>query len=203
MTGRSVSGPRRVPRSLRGLQPPQALRWIATLIAAALLCVSCQGSDRSPPSVTTSRPTPQRSSQGPEPYPYTKPVPPRAPTAIDGTYRRTLSVRLTGGFVPCRRCAPYRLEAGRSTLVLDEGRFVLEHKPAAPESAGFSATGHFTIAEREVALFNDPSCTHVKGVYGWTLGGGELTFASHHDPCFVGLRMEYLTARSWTSISHG
>ena len=67
-----------------------------------------------------------------EPYPYTTPIPPREPTAIDGTYVRIMSLHDVGGPVVglpyrCLRCIPYRVDPGTTTLIFYEGRYFLHH----------------------------------------------------------------------------
>ena len=80
-----------------------------------------------------------------EPYPYTTPIPPREPTAIDGTYVRIMSLHDVGGPVVglpyrCLRCIPYRVDPGTSTLIFYEGRYFLHHY-----LSGFKALGHYTV----------------------------------------------------------
>jgi hypothetical protein len=130
-----------------------------------------------------------------EPYPYTTPVPPRTPTPADGTYDRRLSVARAGGRpVKCARCAPYRIEAGAATLVLDRGWFRVEH-PA----AGFRSLGHFFVRGDRLVFFNDPNCPTTRGVYEWSMAGTQLRLALVRDPCpFDRLRGRYLTAEPWT-----
>jgi hypothetical protein len=127
-----------------------------------------------------------------QPYPYTTPVPPREPTALDGTYVRRLPTR-GGTHIPCRRCAPYRLEGGPAELVIDEGRFFITH-----ELAGFSSLGHVLVSESEVEFINDPNCPTTSGVYKWALVGGRLEFQVLDDDCpYSELRARYLTAAPW------
>ena len=80
-----------------------------------------------------------------EPYPYTSPIPPREPTAIDGTYVRIMSLHYVGGPVVglpyrCLRCIPYRVDPGTTTLIFYEGRYFLHHY-----LSGFKALGHYTV----------------------------------------------------------
>ena len=82
-----------------------------------------------------------------EPYPYTSPIPPREPTAIDGTYVRIMSLHDVGGPVVglpyrCLRCIPYRVDPGTTTLIFYEGRYFLHHScPASRRSATTPWTG--------------------------------------------------------------
>ena len=131
-----------------------------------------------------------------EPYPYTTPVPQRTPTSVDGTYKRRLSAARVGGPpVSCRRCAPYRLEAGAATFVLDRGWYRVEH-PA----ADFASLGHFLLRGDRLVLLNDPNCPTDRGVYEWRKAGTQLRLALVRDPCpFDRLRGRYLSAEPWTS----
>lgn len=141
-----------------------------------------------------------------QPFAYTKPVPENVPTAADGTYVRRVSIAEAGGApVPCRRCAPYRFDAGRSTLKLDLGRYYVSHKSASPKVMGFASTGHFVVKGDRIVFFNDPNCTSTRGSYTWSKSrsgsdrkSSKLSFKVFEDPCGIGLRAEYLTALPWT-----
>lgn len=141
-----------------------------------------------------------------QPFAYTKPVPENVPTAADGTYVRRVSIAEAGAApVPCRRCAPYRFDAGRSTLRLDSGRYYVSHKSALPKVMGFASTGHFVVKGDRIVFFNDPNCTSTRGSYTWSKSrsgsdrkSSELSFKVLEDPCGIGLRAEYLTALPWT-----
>lgn len=133
------------------------------------------------------------------PFAYTTPVPEATPTAADGVYARRVTVAQAGGApVPCRRCAPYRLDAGRSTLTLDSGRYFVSYRPNSPKIEGFTSTGHFIVDGDRVVFFNDPNCTTTRGSYTWEASSPELTFGLRNDRCGIGLRAEYLTALPWT-----
>lgn len=134
-----------------------------------------------------------------EPYPFETPIPPLEPTAIDGTYTRRVPVRIAGSSVPCRRCAPYRIEIGTTTLELSEGRFFIAHRaPGKPDSSQFSSRGHFTLADDEITLFNDANCPQTRGSYRWSMDDGVLTFRVIEDPCpFSDLRQRFLTTVGW------
>lgn len=128
-----------------------------------------------------------------EPYPFSTPVPPPEPTAIDGTYTRVVDVDLAGGHVKCARCAPYRLEPGTDTLVFDRGRFFLEHDPP-----GFRSSGHFWVEGDRLRLFNDPNCVKFEGIYEWNLSGEVLRLEAVEDDCpFAKLRQRNLMATEW------
>lgn len=140
------------------------------------------------------------------PFAYTKPVPEATPTAADGTYTRRVTVAQAGGApVPCRRCALYRLDAGRSILTLDSGRYFVSHTPSSPRVEGFRSTGHFVVEGDRIVLFNDPNCTTTRGSYTWDASSRsgsdrpltKLTFRLRSDSCAIGLRAEYLTALPW------
>ena len=130
------------------------------------------------------------------PYPYTTPVPPDEPTAIDGEYVRTITVEEAGGpAVPCRRCAPYRLDAGRARFVFVRGTYTIEHKETL-----WGSVGHYFVSGDEVTLINDPNCPQIEGVYRFHKAGGELVFEVVDDPCAMGLRRRELTYKPWPEI---
>lgn len=136
-----------------------------------------------------------------EPYPFTTPVPPREPTAIDGTYLRIMSLGEVGGPVVglpyrCLRCIPYRVDPGLTTLIFYEGRYFLHH-----HLSGFKALGHYTVNGDRIRLFNDPNCSGTAGIYRWRLDGRNLTFHVVDDPCsFEDERSRDLTMRRWTQV---
>jgi hypothetical protein len=144
-----------------------------------------------------------------QPYPYSEPAPPREPTAVDGTYTRAITIEQAGGRpVYCRRCAPYRRDAGRSTLILEAGRFFVRYSPVPPgelcaeclKPPDFSATGHYRVTGDRLALFNDPNCTHMTGIYRWSLEDGRMRLVEVDDPCpYDRLRAKFLTATAWDS----
>ena len=137
-----------------------------------------------------------------QPFAYTRPIPDAAPTSVDGTYvRRVTSAQAGGTPVPCRRCAPYRFDAGRSTLTLDSGRYYVAHEPASSKVMGFASTGHFVVEEDRIVFFNDPNCTTTRGIYGWDESPDALTFTSRSDDCAIGLRAEWLSALPWMKHS--
>ncbi|MGH2724409.1 MAG: hypothetical protein ACRDI0_09125 [Actinomycetota bacterium] len=129
-----------------------------------------------------------------EPYPFTTPIPPLAPTPIDGTYAR--DYREGSEPPPCLRCAPYRLDRGEAVLDLHGGRYHLDQP-----GSRFRARGHYLVEGNRFVLFNDANCPHTRGVYLWTLDeGGHLTLSVVDDPCpFDLLRARYLSAMPWAA----
>ncbi len=139
-----------------------------------------------------------------EPYPYTTPIPPREPTPIDGAYVRDVSVEAAGGPpVPCRRCAPYRIYAGETELVLDSGRYHVAHEGRGNADYGdFTASGHFVVDGDEVTLSNDSNCPSALGTYGWQLASEALVLELVRDDCAFGdLRARYLTLMPWAPVA--
>lgn len=128
-----------------------------------------------------------------EPYPFSSPPPPATPTAIDGTYTRTISEKLAWAPGKCRRCPPYRLEPGAETLVFDSGRFFVNHHPP-----GFRSSGHFTESGNEILLYNDANCVGFEGTYRWTVTNGELLLEAIEDECpYTKLRQRFMMAKDW------
>ena len=130
-----------------------------------------------------------------EPYAFTTPVPPLVPTPIDGTYYRDFTPGSKP--IPCRRCAPFRLDRGPSTLEMLEGRFQMIH-----EGNGFRSQGHYLVHGRRLILFNDPVCPETRGLYRWEVQDGLLlTLTVIDDPCpFDLLRARYLSAAPWEAV---
>jgi hypothetical protein len=169
-------------------------------VAAALLAVlSVAGcsADRQAPTGTAASPTGDTDrwrSDPDEPYPFVTPIPPDTPTPVDGRYVRTLTA--AGGApraIPCRRCAPYRLVRGRAVITFEGGRFHLVH-----QAANFRASAHYLVEGDRLILFNDPNCSHVRGIYRWSLDGGNLSLEVVEDDCaFDLLRARYLSAAPW------
>lgn len=175
------------------------------ILFVAVVMVACSGNgdatqtfvDRSPSAGLTPR----------QPYPFATPAPPAVASPVDGIYSRRTTIEQAGGKpVFCQRCAPYRLSAGFSELVLDRGSFFVTFETIPTESPcpdcrkppGFRSSGHFTVSEDEIVFFNDPNCTDVRGTYRWSLDEGALRLELVDDPCpFVHLRARYLTAGPW------
>jgi hypothetical protein len=131
-----------------------------------------------------------------KPYPYTTPLPPPTPTLLDGIYVR--QIPFTGTPVPCRRCAPYRLDGGDWILYLDRGAFRVSH-----EGTGFQGVGSFTVSDDQLLLFNDPNCHLDVARYRWRLAGTSLTLEPLEDTCGFGLRSTNLAHGSWERQDQG
>ncbi len=131
------------------------------------------------------------------PFPYSMPLPPAVPTALDGLYSRTLP--LEGTPTPCKRCAGYRLEGGVWTLYLNKGVFKVFHR-----DSDFEAVGSFAISGDRLAMFNDPYCEEdmtMVGAYSWTSDGDMLTLKTVGDSCSIGLRAKNLTSTAWKKVA--
>lgn len=129
-----------------------------------------------------------------EPYPFVTPIPPLAATPVDGTYERNLTAAQGAGpAIPCRRCAPYRLDRGLAVLELDRGRYLLVQ-----EASAFRSGGHYLVDGDRIVLFNDPNCSDVRGEYRWRLSSGRLALEPVEDPCAYDLlRARYFSAAPW------
>lgn len=125
-----------------------------------------------------------------QPYPFTTPLPPPAPTELDGVYLK--KVNFTGTPTPCRRCAPYRGEGGTWTMILDKGVFRVSH-----DGTDFTGVGSFTVADGQLTLFNDPNCHLDIGTYSWEMDGRSLRLTPIGDTCAFDLRAKNLGAGSW------
>ena len=134
-----------------------------------------------------------------EPYPFTTPIPPLEPTTIDGTYERRVTPRLAGGrSVPCRRCAPYRIETGTTELTFDQGRYAVSHDGPGPTSSQFRSRGHFTLEGNTIVLFNDANCPDMRGTYRVNLSSVAVTLTAIEDDCpFSQLRRRFLELTDW------
>jgi hypothetical protein len=136
-----------------------------------------------------------------EPYPFTRPGPPREATPVDGTYLRVLTIDEVGGALVglpyrCLRCIPFRKDAGLSTLIFFEGRYFLEH-----QLSGFRASGHYTVDGDTLTLYNDANCSSMEGTYRWSRTKGELRLRAIDDPCpFDDLRIADLEFRPWIKV---
>ncbi len=144
--------------------------------------------------------------RGLQAYAYSSPVPPLEPTSLDGTFRREITVAQAGDEpVACRRCAPYRLDAGTTLLVLERGRFFLLFSPLTDKKVcpgckppgSFRASGHFVLEGDRIELFNDPNCEETRGVYSVEQKAAILRFNTIDDPCFGGIRGHFLGAYPW------
>jgi hypothetical protein len=132
------------------------------------------------------------------PYPYTRPVPPRTRTPLDGTYLRILTIEDVDGLLPfrCLRCPPFFLNAGVSTIAFHRGNYWLNH-----QLSGFKSLGMYTVERDRVTLFNDPWCPKDRGTYRWDVRGGALTFEPVSGTCvYEEARAKDLTKSPWTKI---
>ena len=133
-----------------------------------------------------------------EPYPFTTPIPELAAPELDGRYLRTVPDAIAGESVKCRRCAPYRIEAGTTTLVLAKGRYFVTHEaPGKPDSSQFASRGHFTIEGDRIVLFNDANCPAMRGVYEWRLNRVLLLKAIEDECPYSRLRQRFLELTAW------
>lgn len=170
-------------------------RRIPAVLLAALLAACSAGTAGAPGEAPSPTGDPERwrDAPGQEPYPFVTPIPPLADTPIDGVYRR--DYRAGSEPIPCRRCAPYRLNSGTAVLTLREGRFRVDH-PAWE----FTSGGHYFVEGGRVVLVNDPNCPQTRGIYSWALEGGTLSLEVLEDDCaFDLLRARYLSAAPWTA----
>lgn len=169
---------------------------------AATILIICLGAGCSPSQPTSRRSPAPRATTLSQPYPYTKPTPPVTPTAADGNYTRSVTEKEAGGLGPCRRCPPYRLEVGMSTLSLQAGVFRITNEVREAGAIDWRSVGHYTVAGDEIVFFNDPNCPQTRGTYRWLVSGSELTLEVINDDCaFGGLRWRYLMAVPWSVVS--
>jgi hypothetical protein len=165
-------------------------------VLLALLLAACSAPADSTPSGSpspTGDPERWREAPGQEPYPFVTPVPPLADTPVDGVYRRDYAAGAEP--IPCRRCAPYRLNRGEAVLTLQDGRFRVDH-PAWE----FTSRGHYFVEGPRLVLINDPNCPRTEGVYQWALEGGSLSLEVVEDDCaFDRLRARYFSAAPWSA----
>ena len=105
---------------------------------------------------------------------------------------------VAGDSVKCRRCAPYRIEVGLTTLVLAKGRYFVTHEaPGKPDSSQFASRGHFTVEGNRITLFNDANCPGMRGVYELKLARSLRLEAIEDDCPFSQLRERFLELTSW------
>jgi hypothetical protein len=186
------------PRSVMGLA-----FWMVSVLGAA--CAP------STPTITYRAPTYAEITPGPHkvvpdlsttieipPFPYSAPLPPPAPSNLDGLY--TKMIPFEGTPVPCKRCAGYRLEGGLWTLYLDKGIFKVFQ-----QDTDFESVGSFVVAGDHITFFNDPYCEedlHMVGAYTWESDArGALQLKVIDDPCSIGLRAKNLTSGTWVKTS--
>ncbi len=181
----------------------QAVQWL--LAGAAFLATSAACSPVRPlPRLAGTRAPPQRADSATptvdrwqeirqwSPYPHTTPLPPQAPTPVDGIYVR-LDPR-THDRPPCRRCPPYPPEGGVWKLELDEGVFRVYHP-----RTGWRTLGSYTVDGDRITFFNDPQCHLAVGHFTWQRDEEGLRFALLDDDCELGTRAKNFTAQVWES----
>jgi hypothetical protein len=125
-------------------------------------------------------------------YPYSTPLPPPTPTAMDGTYTKFELKEEPP--VHCLRCPDYAPEGGLWKLNLDRGVFRIYHAVT-----GWRSIGSYTVAGDQVTLANDPVCPDVTGRYTWTMAEGQLVIREIEDECAIRLRAMNLTNLPWLS----
>jgi hypothetical protein len=137
------------------------------------------------------------------PYPYTKPIPPEAPTPLDGAYVRIIPIERLGPPMlalplQCLRCIPFRITAGVATLILYQGRYFLHD-----HLSDFKALGFYEIHGSRVSFYDDPNCPTSRGIYRWSESASNLHLEVVKDPCpFDNLRADDLTTFHWTAFDH-
>lgn len=126
------------------------------------------------------------------PYPYSAPLPPANPTALDGIY--TKFDPRQAKHIPCKRCPAYPPGGGIWRLHLDQGIFRVYHV-----LTGWVTIGSFTVSGDRIEFFNDPHCFQEAGLYTWRLADGKLILDAVQDNCGVYLRRQNLEALPWES----
>lgn len=179
--------------------------WATFAALILLAAMSCSPSTEPSPQPTMrkappSTPTPKPGAPTPtdvwtsllhkQPFPYTTPLPPRAPTVLDGLY---VKLELKQGTpVPCRRCPDYLPQGGTWKLSLDKGVFRVFH-----QATGWHSLGSFAVSGDQVTFFNDPHCYAVIGTYKWRLEGKKLNLEVIQDTCHVDRRARTMTNLPW------
>jgi hypothetical protein len=124
------------------------------------------------------------------PFPYAMPLPEPRPTAVDGTY--TKSVVALAERVHCLRCPDYAPEGGLWRVHFDKGTFRIIRAETA-----WKSIGTFIVAGDRLLLANDPNCIDTVGLYTWRLEEGQLFLEAIDDPCAIKLRGLNLTQQPW------
>jgi hypothetical protein len=124
------------------------------------------------------------------PFPYAMPLPDSRPTAVDGTY--TKSVVVQAERVHCLRCPDYAPEGGLWKIRFDKGAFRIIHAETA-----WKSIGTFIVAGDRLLLANDPNCIDTVGLYTWRLEEGQLFLEAIDDPCAIKLRGLNLAQQPW------
>jgi hypothetical protein len=187
----------------------QHTRAIGPLTLAALVILvtlmACAAPENTPlPATVTEQPTPTPGEtpgapvnewtalQQKTPFPYTTPLPPDAPTELDGTFAELDPIEATRA--PCRRCPPYPPEGGIWKLSLQHGVYRMYH-----ERTGWRTLGSFTVSGDQIVLFNDPHCHESVGWYTWRVDDGHLSLSLVEDDCGKHLRAARFTKLEWMS----
>ncbi len=126
------------------------------------------------------------------PYPYTIPLAPEEPTAVDGTY--TKFELKDAPPIPCRRCPDYAPEGGLWKINFNKGVFRIMHTVT-----GWKSMGTFILSGDQLILANDPTCQEVIGVYAWSFEKGALILKVIADRCAIELRGKNLAGLPWLS----
>jgi len=124
------------------------------------------------------------------PFPYLMPLPEPRPTAIDGTYTKSVVARAER--VHCLRCPDYAPDGGLWKINFDKGTFRIIHAETA-----WKSIGSIIVAGDRLLLANDPNCIDTVGLYAWRLEGGLLFLEVIDDPCAIKLRGLNLTQQPW------
>jgi hypothetical protein len=124
------------------------------------------------------------------PFPYLMPLPEPRPTAIDGTYTKSVVARAER--VHCLRCPDYAPEGGLWRINFDKGTFRIIHAETT-----WKSIGTFIVAGDRLLFANDPTCIDTVGLYTWHLEGGRLFLEVIDDPCAIKLRGLNLTQQPW------
>ncbi|MBI5580219.1 MAG: hypothetical protein HY895_13795 [Deltaproteobacteria bacterium] len=124
------------------------------------------------------------------PFPYAMPLPEPRPTAVDGTYIKSVVVQAE--LVHCLRCPDYAPAGGLWRIRFDKGTFRIIHAETA-----WKSIGTFIVAGDRLLLANDPNCIDTVGLYTWRLEGGQLFLEAIDDPCAIKLRGQNLTQQPW------
>lgn len=171
--------------------------WVVGLLTLSLVLVTCVivtvptvkagAVAATPASYPSSTPT---ATPMLKPYPYTTPLPPPMPTILDGLYQRLIDDPSTP--IPCRRCAPFRVEGGDWALTFEAGVYRL-----ANQATNWRTVGSFTVSGSDLKLFNDPNCHLAVGTYQWITQGDSLVLKAVEDECGFGLRAKNLTTGNW------
>lgn len=182
--------------SLMSDRPARTTVLATGLLALVLVVGACSSTTDPSPSSSASAvaDVPDWRTDPNEPYPFMTPIPGLMATDIDGEYLRAAPTdTYTGTRAACRRCPPYPVDRGISTLVFDRGRYQIIHLEPA-----YRSFGHFEIDDDTLTVWNDPECSDVRGTYRIEREGAQLRLEVIEDGCGFGRRGNDLTALTWT-----